>query len=202
MGKKIRVLDPLRGYNAAATVYDQKEKYLNSFEKGAVLPLLGDINGKEILDVGAGTGRLSVPLQRAGAHVTAVDVSSEMLKVLSRKNNRIVTVVGEAEALPFADNSFDIVVAVFLIVHLKNPQLFFDEAYRVLKDGGIVLVTNINQKDPPPIATPGGEVIVESYYHRPEAVREALTKLAFGITTEKLITENDVWVNQIIVAQK
>lgn len=199
---KITVLGSAPGYDLASGSYDKREAYLNSFEKGEALKLLGEVTGKTILDVGAGTGRLSIPLQRLGGIVTACDVSPEMLKVLTRKNRHITTVVGEAEDLPFADKSFDIVTAAFLIVHLKNPRRFFDEVYRVLKDGGLFLVTNINQKDPPVIETKIGSIVIDSYYHRPEAIREVLEDLAFTIETEKTITEQSVWINQILVARK
>ncbi len=195
-------MDSAPGYDLASQDYDKRLAYLNSFEKNEAIPLLGNIKDENILDVGAGTGRISIPLEQAGAKVVALDVSSEMLKVLSRKNKRITTVVGEAEELPFPDKSFDIVTAAFLIVHLKNPRRFFDEVYRVLVDGGVFLVTNINQKDPPVIETKKGQIVVDSYYHRPEAIRELLEELAFGIEEEKIIKENTIWVNQIVLARK
>lgn len=199
--KKIPLLSSAPGYDLAAALYDRKESYLNSFEQGVVVPMLGDIAGKAVLDVGAGTGRLSLVLHARKAVVTALDVSPAMLAVLGKKNPRIATVVGDAESLPFPDASFDIVTAAFLIVHLKDPRAFFDEAYRVLKPGGILLVTNINQKDPPEITTSTGAIKIESYYHRPDAVRETLENLAFSIDGEKLVKEGDVWINQVILAR-
>lgn len=175
---------------------------MNSFEKGNVMEILGDVSGKKILDAGAGTGRLSVLLSKKGADVTALDVSEEMLEVLHKKNRKIITVVGDAESLPFSENSFDMVVAAFLIVHLKEPKYFFDEAYRVLKDGGYLFVTNINQKEPPIVKTKEGEIIIESFYHRPDKIKEDLEDLAFSIEKEKVINESGVWINQIILAKK
>lgn len=205
MTKKIKVYDSAPGYNLAAKEYDKKLSYLNSFEQKQVIPLLGNIEGKKILDVGAGTGRLTVILRDHRAVVTALDVSEKMLEELRHKNKHIQTVVGDAESLPFPDASFDIVTAAFLIVHLKNPSRFFDEAYRVLKPDGLLLVTNINQKDPPKIPVPGGkneQFVIESFYHRPEQVREALESLAFSIEQEVFVKEGETWVNQIIVGKK
>lgn len=199
---KVKILSSAVGYDLAASGYDKKEGYLNSFEKGKVVEILGSLKDKKVLDVGAGTGRLSLDLSSAGAKVTALDVSEEMLKVLKRKNVRIETVVGDAESLPFGDNSFDVVTAAFLIVHLKDPASFFDEVYRVLKPGGKFLVTNINQKEPPEVQTKAGAIKIESYYHRPESVREKLEELAFSIEREEFVKENGVWVNQIIFAVK
>lgn len=199
---KSKILPPQPGYDLAAPYYDQKEKFLNSFEKGKVLLLLGELAGKKVLDVGAGTGRLATQLQRLGAQVTALDVSEQMLSVLKRKNSAIYTVVGSAESLPFAAGAFDIVVAAFLIVHLRGPAVFFTEAYRVLKDGGGLLVTNINQRRPPAVKTKRGKVIIESCYHRPEAVRRALEALAFTIEKEIFVEENDTWLAQILLVRK
>jgi ubiquinone/menaquinone biosynthesis C-methylase UbiE len=200
--KRIKVYDSEEGYNLAAREYDKREAYLSSFEKNKLVPLLGDLKEKNILDVGAGTGRLSVSFVGAGAQVTALDISEGMLTELAKKNNKIKTVVGDAENLPFEKETFDVVTAAFLIVHLKNPTRFFDEVYRVLKDGGFFLVTNINQKDPPKIKAHNHEFVVESFYHRPEKIKEILESLAFGIEKEIFVKENDVWVNQIILAKK
>lgn len=201
--RKIPVLDSATGYNLAANFYDEKEKYLNSFEQGQLLPLLGDVSNKKILDVGAGTGRLSVKLAKLGANITALDVSDKMLeKIKKTRNQEIKIIIGDAEAMPFEDETFDIVVAAFLIVHLKDPTKFFDEVYRVLKDGGIFVVTNINQKDSPLVKTKEGEILIDSYYHRPKKIREILEQLAFGVEKEIFVKEKEVWINQIILARK
>jgi ubiquinone/menaquinone biosynthesis C-methylase UbiE len=202
MTKKVKVLSSEAGYNLAADVYDENENYLNSFEQGELIPLLGALADKKVLDVGAGTGRLSLPMANRGASVTALDVSPKMLEIIKRKNSKIQTVVGGAESLPFENNSFDVVTAVFLIVHLKDPTRFFDEAYRVLKDRGILVVTNINQKNPPQIKTKAGQIIIESYYHRPEKIKEILESLAFSIEENIFVKEKEVWVDQLILAKK
>ncbi len=200
--KKIKILDSAEGYDLAAEDYDKKEKYLNSFEKGKFLSLLPETKDKKILDVGAGTGRVSLPLVLSGAQVTALDISEKILELLKRKNKKITTVVGEAENLPFENESFDIVTAAFLIVHLKDPKIFFDEVYRVLKPDGLFLVSNINQKEPPVVKTKEGDIQIKSYYHRPEKIKDSLQDLAFSIEKEEMIFESEVWVNQIILAKK
>lgn len=199
---KIKILKSGPGYDLAAFGYDKKEKYLNSFEQNKFLPLLGDLKNKKVLDVGAGTGRLSLMLSKAGAQVTAVDVSEEMLKILQNKDKKIETVVGDAQSLPFEDDTFDIITAAFLIVHLKDPSGFFDEAYRVLKDGGILAFSNINQKEPPEVDTKKGKIKIESYYHRRDKIVEDLESLAFQIEKNVVLYEKEVWINQIIIAKK
>lgn len=199
---KIKILNSSVGYDLAAKDYDKKEKYLDSFEQNKILPLLGELNGKEVLEVGAGTGRLTTRLVSLQAKLTALDTSAQMLKILKSKNSKITTVVGDAENLPFADNEFDLIIATFLIVHLKDPKIFFDEAYRVLKDGGQLIVTNINQKEAPEVKTKNGTIKIESYYHRPDQVIKDLESLAFKIEKNIFVYEKDVWVNQIVMASK
>lgn len=199
---KIKILNSAVGYDLAASGYDKKEKYLNSFEQNKFLPLLGDLKNKKVLDVGAGTGRLSLTLSKAGAQVTAVDVSEGMLKILKNKDKKIEIIVADAESLPFEDGAFDLVVAAFLVVHLKDPSIFFDEAYRVLKDGGVLAVSNINQKEPPEVNTKDGKIKIESYYHRRDKIVEDLENLAFQIEKNVVLYEKEVWINQIIIAKK
>lgn len=198
MKSKIKIFNSATGYDLAADNYDKKEKYLNSFENGQFLEMLGDVKDKKILDVGAGSGRISGELSKLGAKITALDVSSKMLeKLKAKKFKNVETVVGDAENLPFEDETFDIVVATFLVVHLKNPKYFFAESYRVLKPNGILLVSNINQKEPPEIPTKEGVIKIDSFYHRPEQIKEQMEELAFGVE-EKFIYENNIWVNQIL----
>lgn len=202
MKPKIKIYESCEGYDLAADQYDKKEMYLNSFEKGGVLKILNNISGQKILDVGAGTGRIVCDLVRTGANVTALDISEKMLEQLKKKCLEVEIVVGDAESLPFSENTYDWVVATFMIVHLSDPTRFFDEAYRVLKDGGRLLVTNINQKEAPEVKTKTGIIKIDSYYHRPEEVKKILQDLAYTIEKEEIIKEGEVWVNQIIVAKK
>lgn len=202
MSKKIKVLDSEEGYDLAARGYDKKEKYLNSFEIGKFFPLLDDLADKQVLDVGAGTGRIACELFNRGAQVTALDLSEKILAILKRKNKKIKIIVGDAESLPFEKETFDIVTAAFLVVHLKDPTVFFDEVYRVLKTGGLFLFTNINQKEPPIVQTEAGDIQIKSFYHRPEKIKEILKILAFSIEHEEYIFENEIWINQIILAKK
>lgn len=204
MPKKVKILNSEAGYNLLANYYSQREKYWDSFEKGRVLSLLGNVKNKKILDVGAGTGRLAIRLAKLGAEVTALDISEIMLNNLKLKikNFKLNIAIGDAENLPFDDESFDIVIATFLIVHLKDTKRFFEETHRVLKPGGLFLLTNINQKNPPEIETKQGKIKIESYYHHPRKIREALEELAFGIEKEEFIKEGCVWINQILLCQK
>jgi len=209
MSKLIRfkktVYDSDEGYNLYAGNYDEKLEYLNSFEKRKLDDFLKDINGKKILDIGCGTGRIIQDLLDKGADITGVDVSTEMLKIAEKKFPNSNFVEADIRELPFKDNTFDIVICTFVIVHLKQVELegAFDEVYRILKPGGSFILTNINQKKAPKLKVKNiGEIVIKSYYHMPEHVIEALNNCRFSIETEDFINEGDVWINQIIKGVK
>jgi len=202
MQAKTKVYDSNVGYDLAAADYDKKEAYLKSFEKGCWAEILPDLKDKAVLDVGAGTGRLTGLLLKKGARVTALDVSKKMLEVLKKKFPAVSIQVGDAEDLPFPDESFDLVTAAFVVVHLKDPSIFFQETYRVLKPGGKLIITNINQKEAPPVKTEKGIIKIKSFYHRPEKVREFFEAAGFFLVNEKIINEGNTWVSQVIMAEK
>ena len=203
MAKKIQTLNSKDGYDKVAKEYRKLHSYLFEFEKDKVLPMLGDIQNNKVLDAGAGSGRLIKQLVNAQAIVTAMDISENMLKAI-RKDvlDNVEIVVGDVEKMPFENNSFDFVVSTFVIVHLKDPSIFFQEAYRILKDSGRLLIGNINQREPVPILTPAGLVQIDSYYHGQEDVIRELEQVGFRIERQEIITENGVWINQLILASK
>lgn len=203
-GKKgSKVFDPLSGYELYADQYDEDTPYLNGFEKEFLVQMMNDLRGKKVLDLGAGTGRMIHHLRNLGANVVAADLSEKMLKKLHKKYPDIETIVADIEGLPFKDESFDCVLASFVIVHLKYLDKAFEEVYRVLKPGGAFFVTNINQRKAPKLELKDGkEIVIESFYHRPVDVIEELEKCFFKIEKEHFVNEGDVWVNQIIKAVK
>lgn len=99
--------------------------------------------GKKVLDIGTGPGFFAVGLCRRGYDMTAVDYTPNML--LEAKKNagelaqRICFRRMDAQALEFPDNSFDAIVTRNLTWNLENPGLAYQEWYRVLKKGGMML---------------------------------------------------------------
>ena len=125
-----------------------------------------------------------------------------MLAIAKKKFKKTEFVLADSEKLPFKDESFDAVTALFLIVHLGDLRKTFDEAYRVLKKGGIFILSNINQRKPPKLKIYNDEVIIESFYHMPKHVIAALEDSFFEIESDELVYEEGIWINQIIKAVK
>lgn len=96
--------------------------------------------GERILDVAAGTGTSSAPMARAGALVTALDFSAGMLAEGRRRHPEIEFVQGDAQDLPFDDDTFDAVTISFGFRNVQHPRTALSEFFRVLKPGGRLLV--------------------------------------------------------------
>lgn len=196
-------LDPKQGYALFAADYDSHEKYWDSFEKNALRPWIDLAKDKKVLDAGAGTGRISLRLQKAGADVTALDCSPEMLEKIKSKSPFIHLEEGDMEHMPFADESFDMIFSSLALVHLKEIAPFLDECYRVLKDGGRLILVNVHYRKPMILKDEKEPYIIKCYNHFPPHVRAAAEKLAFGVEEETIVTEgDDVWVSQVLVLKK
>jgi SAM-dependent methyltransferase len=103
-----------------------------------------DIDGgfERSLEVGAGTGYFSLNLLRAGIvrEATCTDISPGMVRALNANAQRlglsVDTMRADAESLPFADHSFDLVLGHAVLHHLPDLERAFSEFHRVLKPGG------------------------------------------------------------------
>ena len=96
--------------------------------------------GQRVLDVGCGTGVVAVTAAGRGAHVTGLDLTPQLLE-RARENGRIAGVTvewqeGDAESLPFADATFDVVLSQFGHMFAPRPEVALVEMLRVLKPGG------------------------------------------------------------------
>jgi len=193
-----------QGYDMYAKFYDKTTGFLNSFEKGKLLEFCGDLKGKKVLDIGCGTGRVEDLMKTANidAKITAADISDEMLKIAKHRHPDIEFVQADINAMPFKDEEFDVVIAAFVIVHIKNLTKAFKEIDRVLKPNGIVVLTNINQRKAPKLQIEKEKIVIKSFYHMPEHVLKALKESFFEVEKEEFVEENGVWINQIIRARK
>lgn len=144
-------------FNSVAGKYDIMNDVMSMgihrIWKEAMMDWLAPRPGQKLLDVAGGTGDISFKfLNRAGSgHATVLDITENML-ISGRKRaeadkmlNSIDWVVGDAMALPFADNSFDVYTISFGIRNVTRPQEALNEAFRVLRPGGRLMVLEFNQ---------------------------------------------------------
>jgi ubiquinone/menaquinone biosynthesis C-methylase UbiE len=138
------VLPTKAGYDLWAEVYDTDGNPLVLLEEPHVVRLLGDVHGLAVLDVACGTGRHTVRLAEAGAHVIGVDFSEGMLAKARDKagasgarfiQHDVVT------GLPFEDETFDRVLCCLALDHVTDLPAFFSELRRVCRSTGSVVTS-------------------------------------------------------------
>ena len=106
----------------------------------ALVRVLKPLPTRSILDLGCGKGRFASRLTKAGANVVGLDLSPAMLA----EANGLDRVRGSARRLPFADRSFEAVVAVEVFQHLPAIDDVLAEVRRVLRPGGVIALIDKN----------------------------------------------------------
>jgi ubiquinone/menaquinone biosynthesis C-methylase UbiE len=101
---------------------------------------------KSALDIGAGTGDLIRAIKIKGRFV-GLDISDAMLNVARKKCKRGIFVQGSAYSLPFANEAFEAVIYKYALHHLDEPLVSLQEAYRVLKPSGDLIIADVSSFD-------------------------------------------------------
>lgn len=136
-------------YDLAATRYDRIKQFDPDWETHFVgEPIANAIEqlaGARVLDVGAGTGRVAralLPLVDPQLQLICLEPSRRMLALGRQAAPRGLWLRGRVDPLPFADDSFDLVVSLEVIEFTPRPEQTLRELVRVLRPGGSLLVTN------------------------------------------------------------
>lgn len=144
-------------FNSVAAKYDVMNDVMSigihRIWKEAMMDWLAPRCGQTLIDVAGGTGDVSFKfLNRAGSgHATVLDLTENMLvegrkrAEASEMEQSLDWLVGDAMALPFADNSFDVYTISFGIRNVTRPDDALSEAFRVLRPGGRLMVLEFSQ---------------------------------------------------------
>ena len=139
-------------FSSVASKYDVMNDFMSlgihRFWKDSMMDWLAPRGGQLLLDVAGGTGDISFRfLKRArNAHATVLDLTEPMLAEGRKRaetagiSGQLDWVVGDAMALPFEAQTFDVYTISFGIRNVTNPKKALAEAYRVLKPGGRIMV--------------------------------------------------------------
>jgi SAM-dependent methyltransferase len=102
--------------------------------------------GARVLDVACGSGNLSLPAARVGCVVTGLDIAPNLLEQAraraAAEGLKIQFDEGDAESLPYADASFDVVVSMYGAMFAPRPELVASELLRVTRPGGRIAMAN------------------------------------------------------------
>src|SRR6201981_531975 len=138
-----------QAYDRWAPIYDLVFGGVFSKGRDAAIQATNKLGGR-VLEVGVGTG-ISLPLYAPHVRIFGTDISEAMLKKAKRRVSelRLKNIEGlavmDAEKLEFPDNSFDVVMAQYVVTAVPNPEVALDEFARVLRPGGeLVILTRVS----------------------------------------------------------
>jgi demethylmenaquinone methyltransferase/2-methoxy-6-polyprenyl-1,4-benzoquinol methylase len=123
-------------FELMAPFYDRFMNKAALDHSGSIPEWLEPLEGREVLDLGGGTGINAAGLAGAGAKVTLVDSSRSMLRRAELKRVPAFLVLADAAQLPFADDSFDLVLVSDAWHHFRDQFAVASETARVLRRGG------------------------------------------------------------------
>ncbi len=122
----------------------------------SVIALLGDLQGKTVMDIGSGTGYFSFRLAKAGARVICADVDQRFLDYIAegRSEQGMTEAEVETRKVPFdapnlQEGEADLVLIVNTYHHIENRQDYFAEVKRGLKPGGRLVVIDFRKEETP-----------------------------------------------------
>lgn len=135
-----------QAYRLWATEYDATPNPLLSLEQRAIAPLILSAKGRDVVDLGCGTGRWLAQLEQLSTRsITGIDLSEEMLACASAKlksNARLI----HADCLncTLATASTDWILSSFLLSYLPSITQFAGEAARIARVGALVLISDVH----------------------------------------------------------
>lgn len=156
-------------FGAVAAAYAVSAVHGKGPDLAALIEVAGFTGSERVLDMGCGAGHTAIAAAGKAAHVTALDVTPEMLEVaagLARERGltNIAFQQGDVMALPFENGSFDVVTSRLSAHHYADPAQALGEAFRVLKPGGrFLLVDTIAPED----------ATLDTFYNCFELLRDA-----------------------------
>ena len=137
----------VEAYRRWAGIYDTAFGRISSKGRLRAVALVNRLEGKDVLEVGVGTG-LALPHYQSDKRITGIDLSAEMLRK-ARKRVRVGALTNvyalhemDAEATPFQDGSFDIAACMFVASVVPNPRRLLAEMRRLVRPGGDILLVN------------------------------------------------------------
>jgi SAM-dependent methyltransferase len=102
------------------------------------LQILGDVRGKDLLELGCGGGQWSIALEEIGVRSVGLDLSREQLRHARKSSATVPLLLSDAERLPFADAAFDAVYCDHGALNFCDPARVLPEVARVLRPGGFL----------------------------------------------------------------
>ena len=156
--------------------------------------LIGDIIGKEYVELGCGGAQNSIALAKSGAKVTAVDLSSNQLSHASSTCEKLGISVNLLQANMqsldyFPDNKFDGILSVFALEFIEDIDIFFSESNRILKKGGVLIISTTHPLGAFEWDSEANNLSVTDYFNPPIEIWREQGQSNPGVTYFRTIEE-------------
>ena len=173
-------------FGRAAQSYSQHDELQRRSAQG-LKAFLGEGNFNAVLDAGCGPGANSRAWRETGSHVTALDLSPQMLEQARYQQVADDYLVADIEAIPLADAQFDLVWSHLAVQWCASLPQALGELYRVTRPGGIVAFTTLLDNSLPELNQAWRRVDEQPHANRflsEQAVNDALAGWRYRATTQ------------------
>jgi len=140
-------MDPQQAYNSWASQYDTIENKTRDLEASALHNILSIISFSTILEIGCGTGKNTEWLLQKAEHITAVDLSEEMLSKAKEKIHSpdVEFLLADInKEWDFTEKTFDLISFSLVLEHIENLDHIFKEVFKKLNEGGYVYIGELH----------------------------------------------------------
>ncbi|MDD2437884.1 MAG: class I SAM-dependent methyltransferase [Massilibacteroides sp.] len=151
---------------------------VDKVEKALILDILTQVHGREMLELGCGTGHWTAFFNENGFRVIAVDESAAMLEQAQRKEiSNVHWIKADASRLPFPDQRFDVIAAITLFEFVDDIDILFKEISRVLKPEGILITGWLNALSEVGKQKEHSSIFRHATLYTPEEIKKRLSLL-------------------------
>ena len=203
LGKRIRSLNPLEGYNRWATTYQYESNPIKQNSDSIIEALLPNLHGLSVLDAGCGDGYFcNLAETQEAKYILGIDLSPSMIERAKIRCNRTEFICGDLISTAAPQLHFDVIIIALVLGHIQQLESVIPDLLQSLKPGGTILISDFHpaltakgRKRTFKDSSTGTTFEIKHFYHSLNEYHNLLTTLGMQITT----VEEPVWNNEKIV---